>query len=306
MGKTLVTGGAGFIGTNLIPLLLEAGHDVVVLDNETLGARERIAADVEFHRGDIRDAPLVDSLLADVDVVVHLAADTRVMDSIEDPTFNFENNVIGTYNVLSAARKHGVKSLVNASSGGAILGEVPPPVTEDMTPSPSSPYGASKLAVEGYCAAFGCSYGLHCVSLRFANVYGPLSYHKGSVVAAFMKRILADEELIVYGDGKQIRDYINVRDLCRGIVGAIESGKSGVYQLGTGVPVTLNELIDVMRAVTGRELRVRYEPFRDGEIRHTYCDITKARNEIGFNPEVSLEQGIAETWAWFQKRFRGR
>lgn len=302
MGKTLVTGGAGFIGTNLIPHLLRLGHDVVVLDNETLGRRERIVGDVEFHKGNIQDVELVDSLMAGVSLVIHLAADTRVMDSIENPTFNFENNVIGTYNILSAIKKHNVQSFVNASSGGAILGEVPPPITEDMTPSPSSPYGASKLAIEGYCSAFSCSYGLHSVSLRFANVYGPLSYHKGSVVAAFMKRILANKNLVIYGDGEQTRDYINIYDLCSGIVKAVESKKSGVYQLGTGIPVTLNELVAVMRKVIGKDLNVRYEPFRDGEIRHTYCDITKAKTEIGFTPQIPLEKGIAETWEWFQQQ----
>ena len=159
-----------------------------------------------------------------VDAVVHLAADTRVIDSIADPTRNFDVNVAGTFGLLNLMREVGVPRLVNASTGGAILGEAPPPVHEEMAPRPASPYGAAKASAEAYCSAFAASYGLDAVSLRFSNVYGPLSFHKGSVVAAFMRRILDDQPLVVYGDGSQTRDYVFVEDLCDGIVVALNSG----------------------------------------------------------------------------------
>ena len=283
-----------------------------MLDNEVLGSREVLeGTDAEFIHGDIRDRRILDAALKGVDAVVHLAADTRVIDSIADPQFNFDNNVTGTFNLLMAMREAGAPRLVNASTGGAILGEVPPPVHEDMAPAPTSPYGAAKLAVEGYCSAFSASYGMQAVSLRFSNVYGPLSFHKGSVVAAFFRAILAGKPLIIFGDGSQQRDYVHIDDLCDGIIAGLTSAKSGAFQLGTGVPVTLNELVEEMRAAVGPEyagFEVIHEDFRPGEIRNTYCDISKAKRELGYSPRVGLKEGLKETWAWFMhesRRVRG-
>ena len=303
MHNILITGGCGFIGTNLIAHLQgRGGFNIRVLDNESLGKRENIAGfDCEFIHGDLLDEAAVKTALAGMEIVVHLAADTRVMDSIEDPRHNFESNVRGTFGLLLAMRNAGITTFVNASTGGAILGEVPPPVHETMLPQPISPYGASKLAVEGYCSAFAGSYGFHATSLRFSNVYGPRSFHKGSVVAHFFKRILAGEELVIYGDGSQRRDYVYIEDLCDGIQKAMLSGKSGVFQLGSGRPTTLNELVEIMSDVVGPSWRVetRYEDFRPGEIHSTWGDITKARNELGFDPATDLRQGMAATWHWF-------
>ena len=199
--------------------------------------------------------------------MVHLAADTRVIDSVADPVRNFEVNVAGTFGLLNLMREIGVPRLVNASTGGAILGEAPPPVNEQMVPRPASPYGASKASAEAYCSAFAASYGLNVVSLRFSNAYGPLSFHKGSVVAAFMRRILDGAPLVVYGDGSQTRDYVFVEDLCDGIVAALTSGGSGTFQLGSGVGTSLTSLIEQIASVVGPEHLpvVRYEPFRAGE-----------------------------------------
>lgn len=301
----LITGGCGFIGANLIALLQPLGdYKIRVLDNESLGKRKHLDEfDIEFVKGDLRDPDAVRKAVAGMNCIVHFAADTRVMDSIEDPVHNFNSNVIGTFNLLTAMREAEVESIVNASTGGAILGEVPPPVNEDMVPKPESPYGASKLAVEGYLSAFSHSYGMHATSLRFSNVYGPRSYHKGSVVAHFFKQILAGEDLIVYGDGEQKRDYVHVEDLCKGIVQALQSNKSGVYQLGTGIPTTINQLIDLMREVTSKpDIRVQYKDFRPGEIVHTYCDISKSENEFGYQPVTQLKDGVAATWDWFKQK----
>jgi len=304
MTRLLITGGCGFIGVNLIAALLrqDSNLNIRVYDNETLGTHKNLDEfDVEFIHGDIRDLDLLRRSLNDVDSVVHLAADTRVMDSIKNPLFNFEVNVQGTFGLLHAMRDAGVNSIINASTGGAILGEVPPPVHEGMLPEPHSPYGASKLAVEGYLCAFSHAYGFKATSLRFSNVYGPRSYHKGSVVAHFFKQILAGKDLVVYGDGSQTRDYVFVEDLCQGIIQALQSHLSGVFQLGSGQPTTINQLIELLRGVVGpsHPFRVIYEPFRPGEIVNTWCDIAKAQQGLGFEIRTPLDEGLKKTWSWF-------
>lgn len=304
----LITGGCGFIGVNFISNLREKSSrdHIKVLDNLTLGKKEYVAGyDVEFIKGDIRDENLVGSILSDVDTIVHLAADTRVIPSIEQPGFNFDVNVVGTYNLLNQAKKNRVNRFIFASTGGAILGEAIPPVHEGMIPKPISPYGASKLCGEAYCSAFAGSYGMQTVSLRFSNIYGPRSYHKGSVIAHFMKRILAGENLVIYGDGTQTRDYINVEDICLGILDAMSSGKSGVFQLGTGKSTTLNELIKILRTTVNDKFKinVEYKEFRPGEIKHTWSNIDKAKREIGFNPTIDLPKGLSETWEWFRRNY---
>jgi UDP-glucose 4-epimerase len=226
------------------------------------------------------------------------------MDSIENPVKNFESNVIGSFTVLQGMRKAGVKRIVAASTGGAILGEVPCPVHEEIMPRPLSPYGASKLAMEGYLSAFAGAYGFKCASLRFSNVYGPRSFHKGSVVALFFRQIMNGEDLTVFGDGEQIRDYVYAIDLVRGVVAALEAEVTGVFQLGTGVPTTLNQLLSAMREVVGQsfDFNVRYADARDGEIVNTYCDISKAKAAFGYEAPTKVREGLAETWAWFQRQ----
>ncbi len=303
MKNILITGGCGFIGSNLIEHLSAVDDvNITVFDNESLGRREHIAEfDVRFIHGDIQDQAALAVAIEGIDTVVHLAADTRVLDSIEDPVKNFQINVVGSFNLLNLCRTSGVERIVSASTGGAILGEAPSPVHEDLVARPLAPYGASKLAVEGYCSAFAGAYGMDIMSLRFSNVYGPRSYHKGSVVAHFLKQILSGEELVVYGDGQQVRDYVFVKDLCAGIHQALVAGKSGVFQLGTGIPTDLNELIALMQETIGDfgEASVRYEEARQGEILKTWCDISKARREFEFDPATTLTDGLRETWQWF-------
>lgn len=302
MKNVLITGGAGFIGRHLADYLLGRGdYAVTVLDNESLGDRKHLDLDrVRFLHGDLRDTDDLRKALDGQDAVVHLAADTRVMDSIEDPANNFDNNVVGSFNLLQLSRELGVGRVVAASTGGAILGDVTPPVHERMAPQPTSPYGASKLMLEGYLSAYSASYGLSGCALRFSNIYGPRSFHKGSVVAHFFKRMLAGEPLVVYGDGSQARDFLYVGDLVEAIRAAVESDVQGAYQLGSGRPTTVNELLEVMRSVTGRDLDVVYEDFRPGEVRDTWCEIEKARRGFGFAPATPLEEGLRQTWEWFR------
>jgi len=299
--KVLVTGGAGFIGRHLTEALTTQGdYDVTVLDNESLGDRRHLdLTTVRFLAGDLRDRDAVAAALTGQDAVVHLAADTRVIDSIEDPAHNFANNVVGTFQLLELCRELGVPRIVAASTGGAIVGDVPPPVHERMAAQPTSPYGASKLMLEGYLSAYTAAYGLAGCALRFSNIYGPRSFHKGSVVAHFFKQVLAGDPLVVYGDGSQARDFLYVGDLVEGIRVALESEATGAYQLGSGTPTTVNQLLDLMREVTGRELDVLYKDFRPGEVRETWCEIEKARSGFGFAPSTPLREGLAKTWAWF-------
>ncbi len=302
--RVLITGGCGFIGTNLIARLRGRPDIAVrVFDNESSGKKEYLDTPIEeFVCGDLRDRAALWRALVGVDAVVHLAADTRVVESIRDPAKNFEVNAAGTFNLLQAMRERQIERIVNASTGGAIIGKAEGPVHEEMVPRPLSPYGASKLAAEGYCSAFSGSYGLRSLSLRFSNVYGPRSFHKGSVVAAFFKRVLEDKPVTVYGDGTQLRDYVFVADICDGIINAMCSDIAGVIQLGSGRPLTLNELLAAIgEVVQPRKIKVRHEPFRRGEVYATYCEVSKARRDLGFEPKTNLHDGLAETWAWFQQ-----
>src|SRR5271154_5010147 len=279
MKQYLVTGGCGFIGVNLLTQLTARGDRVRVLDNLSLGKREDMDRfKVELQVGDIRDVAAVAKACKGVDVVVHLAAHTRVIESVENPRLNFEINAIGTLNVLEACRGAGVKKMIFASTGGAILGEQTPPVHEGMVPRPISAYGASKLAGEAYCSAFCGSYGLNTVALRFSNVYGPYSYHKGSVVAQFFRNLMQKEPLVIYGDGEQTRDFLYVADLVDAIFLADKGDTPGeVFQIASGRETPLKTLLDTMRKVLPAvKFDIRYEPARAGEISRNYASVDKA------------------------------
>lgn len=308
MESYLVTGGCGFIGMNLISRLVAQGARVKVLDNLSLGRREYVEPlGVDLVVGDIRDPVAVATAVEGTAVVVHLAAHTRVIDSISDPLLNFEINAAGTLNLLQASRDAGVRSFIFASTGGAILGEQEPPVHEDMVPRPISPYGASKLAGEAYCSAFYGSFSLNTMALRFSNVYGPHSYHKGSVVAHFIKQALRGEPLVIYGDGEQTRDFLYVEDLadaiCSVATGEVDGAAGQVFQMGAGQETKINEIassIAKLAATAGLNAQISYQPARKGEIHRNYADIGKAQRVLGYNPMTSLNEGIEATWGWFK------
>ena len=307
MKKILITGGCGFIGVNLIHHLREkfTDLDITVLDNESLGKKEFLSnLNVKFIHGDICDFKSTQKAVHGAEAVIHLAADTRVLDSILNPVKNFENNVLGTFNLLNTIRIHQTPIFINASTGGAIIGDAKPPVHENILPMPLSPYGASKLAIEGYCSAFHKSYGINTISLRFSNVYGPRSYHKGSVVAAFYKKIINGSQIEVFGDGTQIRDFVYIDDICNAIINSLHLKTPGVYQLGSGIPTTINELIKIMRSVVNSKYKidVLYKSFNDGEIHTTYCNIEKAKQILNYEAHTDLINGLTKTWNWFESQ----
>jgi len=245
--------------------------------------------------------PMVSEAVSGVKVIVHLAASTGVIDSIQAPGDDFEVNARGTLNLLEAAVEQGVEKFIFASSN-AVLGRKEPPLNEHTVPQPLSPYGASKLAGEAYCSAFYASYGLSTVSLRFANVYGPGSGHKTSVVAKWIQQLLAREPLTVYGDGQQTRDFIHVEDICRAIILALEAPLGGeVFQIGTGKETSVLELATLLQQILNCPAEINFVPARRGEVRRSFCDISKAKVILGFEATRSLREGLEETCHWFKQ-----
>ncbi len=321
----LVTGGCGFIGTALIrSLAKEGGHAIRVVDNLSVGTREDLAAagdfvevsagelgpmvsgeHLELVAGDITDDDLALRAAKGADVIVHFAANTGVMPSVEDPRGDCMSNVVGTLNYLEAARHAGVGRFIFASSGGTIIGEVEPPIHEEMPPHPVAPYGASKLAGEGYCSAYFRTFGVESVTLRFGNVYGPLSGHKNSVVARFIKRAVEGEVLEIYGDGTQTRDFIYVDDLIRAVrLSTTVDGVGGeVFQIATNAETTVQELTDRLLpalAAAGIDgIEVRKTAARRGEVRRNYADTSKAQRMLGWKAEVGLDEGLKRTVDYF-------
>ena len=304
--RTLVTGGAGFIGSNLVDALLERGDQVTVLDNVSTGRRENLDAALgrgaELVEGDIRDGEAVRDVFARAqpEVVVHLAAQIDVRRSVADPAFDAAVNVGGTITLLGAAQEAGVRRFVNASTGGAIYGEgrmLPAP--EDHPVDPEAPYGQSKWCAEGYCELFRRMYGLSTVSLRFGNVYGPRQDPLGEagVIAIFCGRLLDGGRPTVFGDGLQTRDYIYVGDIVSAILAAAASDATGAFNVGRGEQTTVLELVEALAGAADRPFEPEHAPERPGEIRHIALDASRAHRELGWEPAVPLRDGLEQTLA---------
>lgn len=307
--RVLVTGGAGFIGANLVRLLNQQGHDVVVIDNLLVGKKAYLdGLDIEFHEKDIRNPEEVSACFKNVDAVIHLAAFGNVVDSIQHPIENFQINARGTLNVLEAARAAGARKFVLASTGGALMGNAPPPVDETSVPQPISPYGASKLAGEAYCSAYSTSYGLDTVCCRFGNVYGPYSAHKKGVITRYIKQISKGHPVTIYGDGESMRDYIYVDDLCNGIACALNhnTGAFNIFHLATGQGTRISELAELIYGFFPEmDRQIRHEPARTGEVDKNFAACGKARRVLGFEPRVSLHQGLEMTVQWYRGNVLG-
>lgn len=301
--KTLVTGGAGFIGSNLVKSLLADGHDVVVLDNLLSGYKSNLAPfpDVRFIHGDTRDEVAVANAMKGVKVVFHLAASVGNKRSIDHPLMDAEINVIGTLKVLEAARKAGVRKIVASSSAG-IFGELKTlPIKEDHQIEPDTPYGSTKLCMEKECLAYAKLYDLDAVCLRYFNVYGPNQRFDayGNVIPIFAFKMLQNEPLTIFGDGDQTRDFINVRDVVQAnIKAATIEGLSGAFNIGSNGRITINRLVELLQAVSGIVPQVVYGPPRPGDVRHSLADITAARDAFDFKPNVSMAGGLKEYMSW--------
>jgi UDP-glucose 4-epimerase len=307
--RTLVTGGAGFIGSNLVDSLVEHGARVVVLDDLSTGRRSNLAAalgaGIDLVEGDVRDAAAVRSAftLAEPDVVFHLAAQIDVRRSIADPRFDLDVNVGGTIQMLDAAREAEVERFVFASTGGAIYGEGDGrelPLDETAEAAPGAPYGQSKLSAEGYVGLNSRLYGLAVVSLRLANVYGPRQDPLGEagVAAIFSGELLDGRTPTVFGDGLQTRDYVYVGDVVEAFRLAADADAGGVFNIGTGAETTVYEVGRAVAAASGREFEPEYAPARLGEVRRIAIDPSRAASELGWEPRTALADGLGRTVDW--------
>ena len=318
MKTVLITGGAGFIGSHVADRFLADGWAVHIIDNLYNGRRENVPEGATFHELDIRDAAAADLVrtLAP-QVLVHLAAQMDVRKSVADPAFDAQVNVLGSLNLLEAVRAHSPATrVVFSSTGGAIYGDfTAPPNVETFSKNPESPYAISKLAVEHYLAYYGRVHGMEYAVVRYANVYGPRQdpHGEAGVVAIFCGRILDGEAMTVFGDGLQTRDYVFVGDVVdatfRGATCALPSMQlldTRAYNVGTGVATDVLRLARVLTAAAGASIPIEHAPERPGEQRTSYLDVSKAAVQLGWRPSVSLEEGLARTFEWFQARRASR
>ncbi len=313
MTNFLVTGGAGFIGSNLAEALVKQGHAVRIIDNFSTGRRENLAGlldRVELIEGDITHPEDVSQAVQGIEVVLHLAAIPSVPRSIEDPLSTNEASVTATLNILLAAHRARVRRVVFASSS-SIYGDQAPdlPKVETMTPNPISPYGVAKLAAEKYCQVFYQVYGLETVALRYFNVFGPRQNPDSAyaaVIPRFINALLEGRPPTIYGDGEQTRDFTYVGNVIHGNLLAAsapaEKVAGQVFNLAAGGQTSLNSLVEMLHEITGSEVPPLYEPPRTGDIKHSRASIEKARQLMGYEPVTSLHEGLYQTVRWYREQ----
>jgi len=303
--RALVTGGAGFIGSNLIPVLLDEGWEVGVLDDLSNGSAENVPQGADLTIGDIRDAGAVAGAMDGAEAVFHMAALGSVSRSLEDPLRSHGVNVDGTLRVLEEARRSGVRRVVYASSS-SVYGDTPIlPKHEDMPPSPRSPYAASKLAAEAYVRAYATSFGLQTVSLRFFNVFGPRqdpASEYAAVIPRFVTAMSRGERPVLFGDGAQTRDFTYVDNVVHACLLAARAGPDAVgraYNVGCGERISLLQLVEGLNRALGTSLQPAHADPRPGDVRHSLADVTAAARDLGYRPSVTVQEGLARTVAWF-------
>jgi len=298
----LVTGGAGFIGSHLADSLLEKGHKVIIIDDLSSGKIENVNKKSVFYNKSILDSDLLDLFKKEnIEVIFHLAAQKNVRKSIEDPLFDAKANIIGTLNILEAARKSNVKKIIFSSTGGAIYGDTSfIPTKESASTNPESPYGVAKLTIEKYLYYYYKTYGLNYTILRYSNVYGPRQDAKGEagVIAIFIENLIAGKELNVFGDGEQTRDYIYVKDVVKANILAIK--EEGTYNVGTSKETSLNEIIEMLKSISKKDCVVKNLAFVKGELRRSCLDISSIK-EKGFIIEYDLKKGLLEMYSYMNK-----
>lgn len=306
--KILVTGGAGFIGSHLVRQLMEAGDDVISLDNLSTGLRENLPKDARLEVMDTHDERVEDLFREEhFDAVVHLAAQTLVSDSMTDPQNDMYQNIAGTVHILECCRKYGVQRVIFSSSA-ATYGDVDEkalPVQETLPQIPLSFYGLTKMTVEKYLALYHLAFGIHYVVLRFANVYGERQGDggEGGVISIFAKRLAQGKGITIFGNGKQTRDFVYAGDIARGIRLALTTENADTcYNLSTQEETSLNDLVDILSRITGKEITPDYGPVREGDIYRSSLSNEKAVKNLHWTPEVSLEEGLKRTYGYFQKQ----
>lgn len=308
--KILVTGGAGFIGSQVVDRYIAMGHRVIVVDNLVTGKKENLNPGAQFYQMDIRD-PGAEEVFARErpEVVNHHAAQIDLRKSVMDPLFDAGTNVLGTLNLLEKAVKHGVCRFIFASSGGAIYGDQPDgaePASEDDPLRPISPYGVAKATGELYLHYYQVVHGLDSVALRYGNVYGPRQdpFGEAGVVAIFTEKLLSDEQPLINGDGLQTRDYVYVSDVVEANVQALNRKVTGSFNIGTGVEKNVNELFWSLVKITGKSVREVHGPAKPGEQRRSVLNCSQAHAGLGWEPRVTFEEGLRQTVEYFKEHHR--
>jgi len=309
MARYLVTGGAGFIGSNIVEELVRRKQEIVVIDDLSTGKRENIKPFLDmitFIEGDIRDRELVRKALDGVDYVLHQAALASVPRSIENPILVNEVNVSGTLILLEESRRAGVKRFVYAASSSAYGDTEILPKREDMNPSPLSPYAISKLTGEYYCSVYYKVYGLETISLRYFNVFGPRqdpNSQYAAVIPIFITKLLMGESPTIFGDGEQSRDFTYVSNVVNAnlLAATSDNAKGQVVNIACGERYTLNELLDILKRMIGKDIKAIYTDPRPGDVKHSQADISLATKLLGFKPEISFEEGLKKSVEWYKK-----
>lgn len=306
--RILVTGGAGFIGSHVVDAYIEAGHEVFVVDDLSTGKRENLHSRAHFIHADILDLAVRKLIAAEkIDIVSHHAAQMDVRRSVADPLFDARVNLLGMLNVLEGAREAKVKKVIFSSSGGTVYGEQEMfPADEAHPTKPISPYGVSKRAGEHYLYFYSVEYGIPYVALRYANIYGPRQdpHGEAGVVAIFTLRFLSNEQPVINGDGKQTRDYVFVKDVARANLAALEVDYCGPINIGTSLETDVNQLFHHLRALTNSTLPETHAPAKPGEQRRSVLAWNRAKDVLGWRPEVGLEEGLRQTVEFFRSRSR--
>jgi UDP-glucose 4-epimerase len=303
--KVMVTGGAGFIGSNLVDRLIGEGHQVVVVDDLSTGRRENLHPEATFYQQDIRDEALEETFAGEgIEAIFHLAAQMDVRKSVADPVYDARVNILGTINLLQSGLKHGLQKFVYASTGGAVYGEPQfMPVTEEHPINPDCPYGISKHTVEHYLYVYNRLQGLNWTALRYPNVFGPRQNPHGEagVVAIFIQLLSGGKQCTIFGDGSKTRDYVYIDDVVQANIVALERGDNACYNVGWGTEVSDFTIFDTVRKALGLADEPLYKDVRAGEIFHICLEAKKIREQLGWSPKVTLEEGVAKTIDWYRR-----
>ncbi|OGC03748.1 UDP-glucose 4-epimerase [candidate division WOR-1 bacterium RIFOXYA12_FULL_43_27] len=305
--KILVTGGAGFIGSNIADSYIEAEHEVVIVDNLSSGKEKNINPKAKFYQADIQDKEALEKIFESEkpEIINHHAAQIDVRKSVTDPVFNAKVNEIGTLNLLELAVKHKTKKFILASTGGALFGEIKEKrgAKEDHALEPISPYAITKRAAELYLAAYHANYGLNYTVLRYGNVFGPRQdpHGEAGVIAIFIGKLNANESPFIYGNGRQLRDYVYVKDVCAANLLALKKGNNKIYNVGTGIGTSVNQLFAELKDIIGFSGKAIYKPPRAGELFRSVLNADKIKKELKWKPQTFVRNGLEKTVEYFKR-----